>query len=645
MINFFLLGIFWILTYLFNLSIFPFGGDSSELATSMSTWGLSHPPGYPLQNFLGNIFVKVIPFANIYQKTAFFSSFFILLTAILITSILSLFIKQGRFKILSSIYFFSLFPIWLYGIVPEVFGLALFIITSQIYLLLKFKKTNQYRFFYLFLLFIGLGISHHHIFILFIPGYLYILFKKIKIKINLKILIKSILCGLIGFSFYLYAPIVSFFNTPMDMENAKNINGFIRLLLRSSYGTFTAYTGATPNLANQSVNMFTTLIFLIKDIKPLGLIFIFLGFIYLFKKIRYLFIFFIIDIFCFLYFYFITNFNLLGSFSMGTFERFLVFLYLILVMVFAFGINYAHEILTILSKKLTYKIFIRKLVIIVLYILILTLITSNILINIPIIKSISKNKVFLNYGYNILDSLPLNSYLFLNSDHGIFLVQAAQLINKKRLDVIRIPSLIGRDYVFNKFKKSNPKLLFPSSDNLQKIIEINYPKKNYFFSDKPISDGVWTPNGLTWRYFPNIKEYELHQKEMVKLNIKYWTKSYFLSALSSDEKSLFFLDNIYEIYANQMSYAVDFLLLNGKPNEVENILTRHYLSLKNYYSYQTSYLNYNLREKKCSKNLEEVFNNFSRQQIRKESDRVYIAEFIKLCKKNDPQLLKKYTNK
>ena len=627
-----LLVIFWTFTYLLNLSAYPFGGDSSEIATSMATWGLSHPPGYPLQNLLGNIFVKITPFFNVYQKTAFFSAIFTLFTMVVLTLILSLFIKRKQFILLSSIYFLTLFPIWLYGVVPEVFSLSLLIVSSQIYLISKFEKTKQFRYFYLFLFFIGLGVCQHHVFIMFIPGYLYILFRKIKIKLNLNIFLKSAVLIFLGFLPYLYAPIVSYLNTPLDIENAKSIDGFIRLILRSSYGTFTAYSGATPNIANQLINMLSTFVFIIKDIKPLGLIIITFGLVYLYKKIRHLFAFFIISILGLLYFYFISNFNLSGSFSMGTFERFLVFLYLILVMIFAFGTAYIYEILVINIKKLTDKKFIRTSVIVSFYFLILILIINSLLTSQTIIKAVVKNKIFQNYSYNVLDSLPKNSYLFLNSDHGIFLVQAAQLIDRKRPDVVRIPSLIARDYAMAKFKKSNPNVLIPTTDDLSKIPEINYPKMNFFYSDKPISKGVWTPNGLTWRYFPNIEDYKLYEKAIVDSNIAYWTKTYSLSPLSRSEKSIFFLDHIYEIYANQMSFAIDFLLVNGEKTEVGNILKRFLSSLNSQYSYQISYLNFYTLEKQCTKKTDEIYRKLSNRPIRKKSDNNYLIRYAKLCK-------------
>ncbi len=636
-----LLIIFWTFTYLLNLSAYPFGGDSSEIATSMATWGLSHPPGYPLQNLLGNILVKITPFFNIYQKTAFFSAIFTLLTIIVLTSILSLFIKRKQFILLSSIYFLTLFPVWLYGIVPEVFSLSLLIISSQIYFILKFEKTKLLKYFYLFLFFIGLGVSQHHVFIMFIPGYLHILFKKIKIKLNLSIFLKSAVFIFLGFLPYLYAPIVSFLNTPMDIENAKSIDGFIRLILRSSYGTFTAYSGATPNIGNQLINILSTFVFIIKDIKPLGLIIIIFGLVYLYKKIRHLFIFFIISILGLFYFYFISNFNLSGSFSMGTFERFLLFLYLILVMIFAFGTAYIYEILVINIKKLTDKNLIRTSILVSFYFLILILIINSLLTSQTIIKVVVQNKIFQNYSYNILDSLPKNSYLFLNSDHGIFLVQAAQLIDRKRPDVVRIPSLIARDYAMAKFKKSNPKVLIPTTtDDLSKIPEINYPKNNFFYSDKPISKGVWTPNGLTWRYFPNIEEYRIYEKEIIDSNIAYWTKTYSLSPLSRSEKSIFFLDHIYEIYANQMSFAIDFLLVNGKKTEVKNILEKFLSSLNSQYSYQISYLNFYTLEKQCTKKTDEIFSKLSNRPIRKISDNNYLTRYTKLCHPNQYQFTK-----
>ena len=192
-----------------------------------------------------------------------------------------------------------------------------------------------------------------------------------------------------------------------------------------------------------------------------------------------------------------------------------------------------------------------------------------------------------------------------------------------------------------KFKKNNPDVLIPDINDLSKMANINYYKKNYFYSDKPISKGVWTPNGLTWRYFPNIDEYKLFKEKIIDLNVVYWTKSYTLSPLSKNEKSVFFLDHIYEIYANQMSYAVDFLLANGKNSEVKKILERFYPSLNGQHSFQTAYLKYYQIEKKCTKNSDEMFNKLFNRPIRKPADYKYLARYAKLCKKNDIKLIEK----
>ena len=71
---------------------------------------------------------------------------------------------------------------------------------------------------------------------------------------------------------------------------------------------------------------------------------------------------------------------------MGTFERFLLFLYLILVMIFAFGTAYIYEILVINIKKLTDKNLIRTSILVSFYFLILILIINSLLTSQTIIK-------------------------------------------------------------------------------------------------------------------------------------------------------------------------------------------------------------------------------------------------------------------
>ena len=89
-----------------------------------------------------------------------------------------------------------------------------------------------------------------------------------------------------------------------------------------------------------------------------------------------------------------------------------------------------------------------------------------------------------------------------------------------------------------------------------------------------------------------------------------------------------------------MSFAIDFLLVNGKKTEVKNILEKFLSSLNSQYSYQISYLNFYTLEKQCTKKTDEIFSKLSNRPIRKISDNNYLTRYTKLCHPNQYQFTK-----
>ena len=114
-----------------------------------------------------------------------------------------------------------------------------------------------------------------------------------------------------------------------------------------------AYFGSIPNLVNQLTTLLSSLILIIGEFKPLGVFLIIFGIFNLTKKNRFLFNYLLITFFLYLIFLYLTNFNLSYSFSLATFERYLIGLYLILLIFFAFGIDYFYQLIS--NKRKTNK--------------------------------------------------------------------------------------------------------------------------------------------------------------------------------------------------------------------------------------------------------------------------------------------------
>lgn len=644
---FIILLFFWLFFYFKNLSNTPFGGDSSELVSAMVSWGIAHPPGYPLLMLLGNVFVRIFPFLNIYEKLSLLSAIFVFFTSLIIFFTLRLIIRNFSVSFFLSLFYLTLFPVWLYGLVPEVFALANFLIISQIYLLLRLyldKRNNFYLFLFSFL--IGLSIAHHHLFVIFLPSYLYLINKNKPLKdFFLQNKIKTFFGLILGVSFYLYPPIVSFFGTSLDIENAKTLTGFLRLITRASYGTFTAYVGSGGNFFNRLFDSLSILIFLLHDFKPLGLIFIILGGWYFLKKRqKTLFNFFLIQVVGLILFFFYTNFALGGSFGVATYERFLTFFYLPLIIFFAGGFILAFTIIVQLIKKFSEKKIILFLPKLMLWILICFLSFNNIIKNEPVLKTLKNNQSFANLGKDILKSLPKNALFLGQSDHSYFLAENQQIVYQFRNDITIVPLIIDREYIRNRLKKKMPKILFPKKITLKSFLEENYQQGIKSFSDQPMNFGFWAPYGILWKYYPKIEDYQKEKEKIIEINKKLW-RSYQIPKIAGLEKNILFLNDVKEQYFRQHWAYINFLALADQPLTARNEADLHLKDFQNNFKYLISYINLKVVLLECDEKTKKLVEKALGYQINNSEDYLPLLNYYKYCQKNKKKyetLFKKY---
>lgn len=638
---FFFLLFFWLFFYFKNLSNTPFGGDSSELVSAMVSWGIAHPPGYPFLMVLGNVFVRFFPLLNVYEKLSLLSAIFVFFTAIIIFLILNRLINNFLISSFASFFYLTLFPVWLYGLVPEVFALANFLIISQIYFLLKLyldQKSKSKLYLVLFSFLIGLSIAHHHLFIIFLPSYFYLINKNKLLKdFFLQNKIKVFLGVILGASFYLYPPIVSFLGTELDIENAKTLTGFLRLITRASYGTFTAYVGSGGNFFNRLFDSLSILIFLLHDFKPLALIFIILGGWYFLKKRqKTLFNFFLIQVVGLILFFFYTNFALGGSFGVATYERFLTFFYLPLTIFFAFGLIIAFIKIDQLIKKFSEKKIILFLPKLILLLLISILFFNNLIKNKTILKTLKNNQKFSSLGKDILKTLPKNSLFLGQSDHSYFLTEHQQIVNKFRQDVLIVPLIIERNYIRQRLKKKMPKILFPKKITLKNFLEENYQQGIESFSDRPMNFGFWAPYGILWKYYPKIEEYQKEKEKIIEINKKLW-RSYQIPKIVGLEKNILFLNEIKEQYFRQHWAYINFLAVSNEPLIARKEADLYLKDFQNNFKYLISYINLKVVLLECDQKTKNLVKKALQYEINDSTDYLPILNYFKYCERNNNQ--------
>lgn len=646
----------WTFLYRPNLSRYAFGGDSSELVTAMTSWGIAHPPGYPLLMLLGNIFVRIFPYLNLYGKLSLLSALFTLGTSITLFLLLNRLFSNFLVSLIGALFYFTLFPVWLYGIVPEVFALANFLVIWQIYLLFalyfeKNKNPNKASYLFLFFLSIGLSISHHHLFVLFLPSYYYLIKKRKQLKLFfIKNKLVAILGLLLGFSFYIYVPLVSYLETQLDIENAKTPAGFFRLITRSSYGVFKAYAGSGGYFSNRILDVFSTFIFLIIDFKPLGIFFVVLGIIYFFKRHQKVLLnFFLINALFLILFYFYTNFFLTTSFSLATYERFLTFFYLILTVFLAAGmLNFWLTSNQIISRY-TNKRLIKALGKIITVILVGSLFFQNVAKGNPPLTALKQTKDFKNLGEDILNTLPKNSLLLPQTDHSFFLPQHLMVVNNLRRDVTIIPLIIKeRDYLKKRAKKQNPQIFLPEKqENFWKeFLEKNHQRKIFIFSDKPSEEGLWVPYGLLWKYYPDVKQFKKERNKIININVALWHQ-YRFPSINRFKKDILFLNAVNNQYRRQFWAYINFLSVSDKPLLARQEADLHFDKIKDDFKLLISYLNLKLVLLECDQKSKFVAERARKYKIADSTDYLPLINYYKYCQKDKKtynQLQEEYLN-
>mgnify|MGYP001154962226 CR=1 FL=1 len=577
------------LIYFVYQSQYIFGGDSAEFVTTALTYSIPHPPGYPLYTILEIIFIKIFFFLSPLKAINLISILSHLSALYFMLKILKELGVKNFFIIIGLSFYSFILTTWLYNIIPEVYALNNFLISALIFFGLKFHQTRKIFYRKLFFIVFGLGLSHHHSIVIFLIPFLIL---------NKNFFSFDILFSLIFIPFYLYPPIASYFNPPIDWENSKTFSGLFRLFTRYSYGTFSAYFNSVPDLINQLTTLFSSLILIIGEFKPLGVFFILFGIFSLNKKNLFLFNYFSITFFLYLIFLYLTNFNLSYSFSLGTFERYLIGLYLILSIFFVLGIDSLYQITSNLKKKMiNFKT--SRLIIPSYYLMLILFLMINFYNNFRVIYLLKSVNHFEKLAKTILEIPEKNSILLLNSDLTYFPISYFYYYLKNRSDIKLIfPPMFSREYYKEKVKKEFSDINMNNSNSTVDFIKINRNKNIY--TEIPYNED-FVPIGLLWRY--EIKKNENNQNLIIKTNFNFWLRDKNLPTINKDLKKIMFLNSLSEFYQERLMNFIRYLVKIKKYKELNSFLNQlsTIYDKKDYQYFSNLTKKYFQEEKLCQK--------------------------------------------
>lgn len=507
--------------YLLTVCPTVYVGDSGELITAAYTTGIAHPPGYPLFCISGKLF-SYLPLSNIAYRVNLLALFFGALTVLMLFHLLKVIIKSAlpslNWFIAAVTLIFAFIPIfWEQSLTAKggIYTLNAFLLSLMVYIINIGGNTKKVIF---LAVICGLGLSNHHtifIFVLIFFAYV-LLISKNRLK---TFLIFTSVTVLVSGILYLYLPIASASNPPINWGQPDNLTRFLDHVFRKQYGssqvslTFGLYIKKVMEYFKLIYRQFSFLLILV----PFGLI-------YLFNNERKIFYLTVLSAFSY---YFVLLYQIEHTISVHYLYTSRVFLIPVFLFVWVW---IASGIYFFLKKLMRIK---------VLPFLTVIFPAAFLIFN---YSNNDKSKSFLlyDYGINILKSLPSHSVVFTAGDHSAFILTYLKNTEGIRQDIklyddegVVFENIYGEDFLKISIGEHKKRL----NEIQSRLIEPN--KTIYFIMGSNVHNMAVSNNSINYK--PAGLLYKITNK-----NVK--QQEYRFRNLNSDESDYLTKDLVSQIY-------------------------------------------------------------------------------------------------
>jgi len=421
-------GIFFITFIVYIITIAPTltSEDSGELIAAAHSLGIPHPPGYPFWTSIAKLF-SLIPLGSIPFRCNLLSAFCAALAMAVIYRILFR-LTGHRVISISCVLLFAFSPMmWSQAVITEVYSLHVLLYSIMLDRFLLWMGSQKKEDFILFVFFLGLSLSNHHLSLTIIPPALLVIFLLQPGVLKKKeVMAPAILFFLLGIVLYIYLPVRSINNPAMDWGNPENLSNFFDHVSRKQYGLSKTSKSFDPSALRAR---FEFVLLWLKEQFPIPLLLIgCMGVYFGFLKER---------MRCF----FLVASYLMGSFVLALTLNFNIeYLQLMDVSVF-FLTSYIPFILLIgigfsgIYEHFKINQYVQKFKNVFFLLLPLCFLLPNFSRS-----NMSDNYFALDYATSILRETGRESILFSSGDNHLFPLYYAQMVERRRLDVTVCPS-------------------------------------------------------------------------------------------------------------------------------------------------------------------------------------------------------------
>lgn len=208
-------------------------GDDGDMITAGYLLGVPHPSGYPLFVLLAKATMLVLPLSNLAQRINILSGLVAALTLVLLFTTARLWLSAIPSAMSTLI--FGLSPsFWSQSTVSRVYVLNLLMVVILLRFANQITQRTSARQVYAYSFASGLALGNHLVAAVagMIWAITWVLVTRLK---GVKTLWQASAFGLLGFSVYLYLPLRSLLDPPLDWGNPQTYANWLKVLLRSDF--------------------------------------------------------------------------------------------------------------------------------------------------------------------------------------------------------------------------------------------------------------------------------------------------------------------------------------------------------------------------------------------------------------------------
>ncbi|MFH0964075.1 MAG: DUF2723 domain-containing protein [Planctomycetota bacterium] len=238
-----------LVVYLFTLARTITGEDSGEFISAAWTWGVCHPPGYPLYTLLGKLATVLFPFGSIAFRVNLLSAILGCLAAGAL-SLLVIRVTGSRLAAWAAGLALAVsLQFWSLSVVAEVYTLHALLLVIQLLLLASWSEAPRNGPLLLFAFFFGLSLTNHPTMVGLAPVYAVYVLLVDRSVVKKPVLILSMLAlFLLGLSPYLLLLLRSRAGPFPNWGHLRTLSDLAGHVLRRQYAGVTTEEGRSVAL-------------------------------------------------------------------------------------------------------------------------------------------------------------------------------------------------------------------------------------------------------------------------------------------------------------------------------------------------------------------------------------------------------------